>query len=231
MPAQRGLTDRRRRNRLPIAVPVRVRGRESTGTAWEEVATCLDASESCLAIVMSHEVRAGQVLHLTLPLPSRFRQHDLAASSYRVYGLVRNRQAQEARSRVGVMFLGPNPPRGSEPLPSELFWLTGDRVAPARLTSSLLLRLEAEEAPGGVARQEEAAVERLTPTSAVVRVSHLPVGRGTILTLEEVGGSFRCRAEVTIVSIEETGLARLVLTVVDATIPARLLGSDPARES
>jgi hypothetical protein len=230
MPQMQG-TERRRRHRLAIKVPVRVRGREADGIAWEEVAGSLDASEGGLSIVMTHPVRMGQVLHLSVPLPPRFRQYDLAASFYRVYGLVRDSRALEARSRVGVMFLGPSPPRGSEPLPSELFRLPGDRDVEAQSAgpepvTSLVLRLEADEAPGGVAQQETADVERLTATTAVVTVRSLPVGRGTVLTLEEVGGGFRTRAEVSIISIDELGGARLVLAVLDGTIPERLLADD-----
>jgi hypothetical protein len=226
MPEARGLTERRRRARLPFTLPVRVRGREAGGTPWEEVASCLDASEGGLAIVMSHGVRPGQILHLSVPLPLRFRKHDFGSASYRIYGLVRSSRAHESRSRVSVMFLGPDPPRGSETLPSELYWLPSDRVAAARPTTSLLLRLEAEEAPGGVAQQENAVVERLTPKNAIVRVNYLPVGRGTLLTLEEIDGTFRCRAEVSIISIEETGHARLVLAILDGTIPDRMIDGD-----
>ena len=231
MPEMQG-TERRQRSRLAITVPVRVRGREPGGTAWEEMAGCLDASEGGLAIVMSRPVQTGQVLHLSVPLPPRFRQYDLSASFYRVYGLVRDSRPLEARSRVGVMFLGPSPPRGSEPLPSELYRLPGDRettvcaVAP-QAAALLLLRLEAAEAPGALAQEEEATVERLTATTAVVRVKRLPVGRGTVLTLEEIGGSFRARAEVSIISIDATGQARLVLAVRDGSIPERLLVNGP----
>jgi hypothetical protein len=136
---------------------------------------------------------------------------------------VRNSRAVEARSRVGVMFLGPSPPRGSEPLPAELYLLQGDREPAREALTSLLLRLEAEDAPGGVAQQETATVERLSPSSVVVRVKYLPVGRGTIVTLEEPGGGYRTRAEVSVISIEEMGHARLVLQVLDGTIPERLL--------
>jgi hypothetical protein len=221
--------DRRRRNRLSIKVPVQVRGRGPDGATWEEIASSLDASEGGLALVMSRPVGAGQVLHLSVPLPTRFRQYDLNASSYRVYGLVRDSRPLDARSRVGVMFLGQSPPRGSDPLPSELYRLPSDRergvgdVATPPATS-LLLRLEATEAPGGLAQEEEATVERLTATTAVVTVKRLPVGRGTVLTIQEVAGSFRIRAEVTIISIADNGLARLVLAVLDGFIPERMLG-------
>jgi hypothetical protein len=211
---------------LSIKVPVRVRGRETTGSAWEEVASSLDASEGGLAIVMSRAVRPGQVLHLSVPLPPRFRRHDIAASFYRVYALVRGSRGLDSRSRVAVMFLGPNPPQGSDPLPSELYRLPGEREPDA--ARFLLLRLEAAEAPGCVAVQENAVIERLTGTTAVVRVTSLPVGRGTILTVEEIGGSFKARAEVTVISIDERGHARLVLSIVNTTVPDRLLAQEAA---
>jgi hypothetical protein len=226
MPDKPTTSEKRRRTRLPITIPVRVRGREAAGNAWEEVAACLDASEGGLAIVMAHPVRMGQVLHLSVPLPARFRQYDLAEASYRVYGLVRNTRAHQARSRVGVMFLGPTPPRGSEPLPSELYRLPGDREALREPAMALVLRLEAEEAPGGVAQQENAVVERLTPTNAIVRVRYLPVGKGTILTIGDIAGAYASRAEVTAISIEDMGHARLVLNVLDAPIPNRMLPED-----
>jgi hypothetical protein len=227
MTEKQAVEERRRKNRLAIKVPVRVRGREMGGTAWEEVAASLDASEGGLAIVMAHPVRTGQVLHLSVPLPSRYRQYDLTSSSYRIYGLVRSSCSLEARSRVGVMFLGPQPPRGSDTLPAGLFQLPGDRPEAARTTASLLLRLEADEAPGGIAQEEHASVERLTASSAVVRVRSLPVGRGSIVSVEDPDGGFRTRAEVSVISIEELGHARLVLRVLDAPIPDRLL-SDSA---
>ncbi len=215
--------ERRRRNRLAIRVPVRVRGREAGGDAWEEVAASLDASEGGLAILMAHSVRPGQVLHLSVPLPSRYRQYDLTSASYRIYGLVRSSRSLEARSRVGVMFLGPQPPRGSEALPAELFLLPGDKVGAGDGPAALILRLEADQAPGGIAQEEQASIERLTASSAVVRVKSLPVGRGSILTIEDGTGSVHTRGEVTVISIEERGEARLVLKILDAPIPDRLL--------
>lgn len=223
MPEKAGLTERRRRNRLEITVPVRVRGREASGVPWEEVASCLDASETGVAIMLSHAVRTGQVLHLSVALPARFRQYDYSASSYRIYGLVRNSRALEARSRVGVMFLGPTPPGGSESLPVDLYRLQGDREVRTEPVTALLLRLEAEDAPGGAAQQESAVVERLTPTTAAVRVKYLPVGRGTVLTMEAPDYDFRTRAEVTAISIEDMGHARLLLKVLDTPIPDHML--------
>ena len=211
--------DRRRKNRLAIKLPVRVRGRDSAGATWEEVAVCLDATEGGLTILMARALPRGQVVHLSLPLPSRYRRYDLAASSYQIYGLVRTSFAHEGKRRVGVMFLGANPPQGSEALPSALYFLPGDQVDDR---PTVRLVLEAADAPGGLAQQERAVVERLDATEAVVRIAALPVGRGSVVTLEDPETRFRTRAEVASISLETKGYARLVMRVVGPAIPEKL---------
>ena len=68
-----GVADRRQHRRMPIEVPVWVRGREADGTTWEEVTSCVDASLRGVSVIMSHPVRTGRVLHLSVPLPVSFR--------------------------------------------------------------------------------------------------------------------------------------------------------------
>lgn len=229
MPQWEGGADRRRQSRLPIQVPVRVRGREASGDIWEEFTSCLDASVGGVSMLVTHPVVTGQVLHLSVPLPSRFRQFDMSESSYRVYSLVRNARPAPrgtGAARVGVMFLGQYPPRGAETLPSELYLMPGDRMptTPARQPlEAIRLRLAADQAPGGVAIEEDASVEHVAPRVATVKVSRLPVLRGSILAIEEIGGDFRSRAEVSGIAIGEDGHPRLRLHVLDAAIPDRLL--------
>lgn len=97
-----------------MSLPVRVRGQEANGAVWEEVTSSLDVCLGGLAIRVAHALRAGQVLHVSTPLPARLRQYDLIDSSYRVYVLVLNIHPSERGSRVGVAFLGRHPPRASE---------------------------------------------------------------------------------------------------------------------
>ena len=226
MPESPGGTERRKHSRLPIRVPVRVRGRDAGGAAWEEVTSCLDVGGGGGGLVMAHPVSQGQVLHLSVPLPARFRQYDIVEASYRVYALVRSaRPAQGSGARVGVLFLGRHPPRGSDPLPADLYLMPGERaVRPARPQPRLRLRLDAEQAPGGVAQEEEAVAEHLAPRVAVVRAARLPASRGVVLGVEEVGGDYRGRAEVSSISIGADGQPRLSLRMLDEPLPDRLLG-------
>ena len=214
--------ERRKTRRVPLKVPVRVQGRDPSGATWEAMTTCEDVSAGGLALVLERSVRVGQVVHLALPLPARFRQYDITDPSYRVYGLVRGRRTG---NRVGILFLGRHPPRGAESLPTELFLLPGDPkpLAVDRHGFEVVLKLDADQAPGGVAREERSIAENVSERSADARTMSLPVFKGVTLGIEEVGGEFKTRAEVRNVKIGKDGHPVLNLLFVDDPVPERLL--------
>jgi hypothetical protein len=222
--------DRRRQRRVPIKVPVRVQGRDPDGTTWEEMSTCEDASVRGVGLFLSHAVRQGQVLHLSVPLPSRFRQFDVNETSYHVYAVVRHTRQETRGPRIGTLFLGRHPPRGATSLPTELYFLPGDPLSDPAVKEgpSLLVRLEADQAPGGVAQEERVQAEQLGPREAVVKVTRLPVAKGAIVSLTEVGGEFRTRAEVHGLSLGADGQPRLTLVILDQPVPARLVAGAAA---
>ena len=208
-----------------MKLPVRVQGRDADGTDWEEMSTCEDASLGGVGFLVSHAVRAGQVLHLSVPLPAHFRQYDLNDSSYKTYALVRHTRPLASVVRVGALLLGRHPPRGASL--SELFLMPGERATRrTRPAPTLRLRLPAENAPGGVAREEDVAVEHMGPRVAVVRTTRLPVSRGMIVVVEEKDGEFRSRAEVTTITIGADGQPRVSLSLLDEPLPDRLLPRD-----
>jgi hypothetical protein len=217
-----------------MRLPVRVQGREADGMTWEEMSNCEDASAGGVGLRLNRSVVLGQVLHLSLPLPQRFRQYDLTDPSYRVYALVRNvRPVPGGGVRIGVVFLGKHPPRGAHALPGELFLMPGDPMPAerrkfARHVARLSLRLEAENAPG----EEKTVAEDVSRWGAQVRATTLPVVKGAILQVEEIGGDFKTRAEVRNISIGADGQPRLNLLFLDAPTPERLLpgiGADEAK--
>jgi len=212
-----------------MKLPVRVQGREPDGTTWEEMSSCEDGSAAGLGLLLKRSVVLGQVLHFSLPLPQRFRQYDLTDSTYRTYALVRNvRPAPGGGVRIGVVFLGKNPPRGAHALPGELYLLPGDptpveRRKFQRQLARFSLKLGAEQAPGGVAVEERTVADDISQQGAQVRATTLPVVKGAILQLEEIGGDFKTRAEVRNISIGADGHPRLNLLFLDAPTPERLL--------
>jgi hypothetical protein len=234
-----GGAERRKHRRVPMRLPVRVQGRDANGTTWEAISTCEDASAGGVGLRLERPVVLGQVLHLSLPLPQRFRQYDLTDPSYRVYALVRNVRHLPGGTtvRIGVLFLGKHPPRGAQALPGELFLMPGDptpveRRKFPRQVARLSLRLEAENAPGGVAVEEKTIAEDVGQWGAQVRATTLPVVKGAILNVEEIGGDYKTRAEVRNISIGPDGHPRLNLLFLDAPTPERLLpgiGADEAK--
>jgi len=125
-----GGAERRKQRRVPMRFPVRVQGRESDGKTWEEMSFCEDASAGGVGLKLNRPVVLGQVLHLSMSLPQKFRQYDLTDPSYRVYKLVRNvRPLPGGGVRVGLLFIGKQTPRGTESRPGELFGFVTDRKA------------------------------------------------------------------------------------------------------
>ena len=238
MTGEEGGAERRKHRRVPMRLPVRVQGRDADGTAWEEISSCEDASAGGLGLRISRAVLVGQVLHLSLPLPQRFRQYDLTDPSYRVYTLVRNvRPVPGGGVRIGVVFLGKHPPRGADSLPAGLFLMPGDptpveRRKFARHVAHLSLKLEAENAPGRVAVEERTITEDVSLWGAQVRAATLPVVKGAILQVQEIDGDFKTRAEVRNISIGPDGHPRLNLLFLDSSAPERMLpgvGADETR--
>ena len=218
--------NRRKRARMPMRLPVRVKGRLPDGSVFEEFANCVDASEGGVSVSLRHPVRRGQLLHLSLPLPSRFRQYDLTDHSYRVYGLVRNVvETGDEGARVGFMFFGKIPPHGADALPAELFFMPGETDAgaqPRPEAVALTIRFAAEYAPGGVEKEEAAQAECVGIWDARVKICSLPVTNGAILLVTGADGSFESRAEVRHISIGADGAPRLDLVFLDAPVPRRL---------
>ncbi len=219
--------DRRKQVRVPLKIPVRVQGRDTDRTTWDEITSTADASGGGLGIILSHPVRLGQCLHLALPLPKRFRQYDLTDQSYRVYVLVRSVFGSIPPARVGVVFLGKHPPRGaSAALPSEVFLMPSDpkpvdRRQFPRHEVRLRVTLERPETPGA-SRSEETVAENLSKWGALVKTA-LPVAKGEMVLVNECAGRYRSRAEIRNVNIGTDGAVRLNLLFLDGPVPDEML--------
>jgi hypothetical protein len=62
--------ERRREARKQITLPVRLQGGGAAGAPWEEVSHTLDIASGGLAFNLKRPVTVGQVLHVSLPMPS-----------------------------------------------------------------------------------------------------------------------------------------------------------------
>lgn len=221
---------RRSSERLGVQLPVRVQGYDPDGTHWEEMTTGEDISSGGAAFPLRHLVAKGQAVLLSMPLPKRYRTYDAAAASYHVYGLVRKVEITDTGVRIGVMFIGKNAPKGFDENPAARYLLPGekrpeaspaDRRAETRYSVFLNLRVERDAGSLG-ALEEQTVAENLSKRGARVPTT-LPIGKGEVLLLAELGGDFRCRAEVRNVYIGKDGIPRLNLRFLDAEVPDRLI--------
>lgn len=214
--------------RMALHIPVKVDGFD-VGGPWQEMTISEDASAGGVAFSLAHPARFGQVLLLSLPLPKRFRQYDLTEPSYHVYAVVRRAETSEGRTTVGVMFLGKNPPRGYAKNPAGRYLLSQDpapgtrteRRAHPRHEMPYNLKLSRQD-PGPGPRNEQTVAENMGKGGARVLTS-LPVVRGEIVLVEEVGGPFRTRAEIRNIYIGKDKVPRLNLKFLDAEAPDRLI--------
>lgn len=215
---------------MALSLPIRVRATESDGRSWDEMSSTDDASFGGASFSLEHPLEVGRTVALTLPLPKRFRRYDLSEPGYRVFGLVRDLASQESKgARVGVMFLGKNPPKGYEKNPGGRYLLPTDpppapkeRRQLTRLEHAFVnLRLQRLDMTGGGA-EERTVAENLGKGGARVMTA-LPLAKGEIVMVEELGGPFRTRAEICNVYIGEDRVQRLNLHFLDAQAPDRLV--------
>jgi len=222
------MQDRRKDPRRHFTLPVRVNGHDADGTAWEEMTQSEDACFGGISFPLKHSAFIGQALHLSLPLPKAFRQYSLSDTSYRVYGLVRDIYTLPTSVRVGVMFLGKNPPRGYEANPGGRYLLPNDpppapkeRRGSGRVDIFINLKLVRNN---GTVQTETTVTENLGRGGVRVMTS-LPVSEGEILLVEDAAGTFRLRAEIRNMFVGKDGVPRLNLRFIDGPAPESLIQS------
>ena len=227
-----GGVNRRKQQRMNLAVPVRVQGHDANGVPWTEMSVTENADHAGAAFPLRRPVLRGHTLLLSLPLPKPFRSYDLTAPSYNVYCIVRNTGLLPSGAcRVGVMFLGRNPPRGHAQNPGGVYLLPSDLVATtaARPASALYgierrahprydlaiqLKLTRPEPVGFGPASEQTLTRNLGSGGAMVLTS-LPVCKSDIVIIEDLQGILRSRAEVRGVFIGKDNIPRLNLRFLD----------------
>jgi hypothetical protein len=222
--------ERRRETRMSLRLPVRVQGHDAKNQPWEEMAAMENTSFGGAAMRMKRPVVRGQVLLLALPLPQHFRTYDLSEAFYRVYALVRHTAGTGGEQRVGVLFLGKNPPKGYDINPGSLYLLPTDpppvskeeRRKWKRMDVFVNVRLR-WTTPGGQELEEQTIAENIGRGGARVMTS-LPVVKGDVLRMEELDGDFQVRVEIRNIYIGSDHIPRLNLRFLDAAAPDRLLG-------
>lgn len=129
---------RRLRERLRVAMPARVYGRESGNREWTEMTRLLDVTPFGARFTLMRPFDIGRLLQLTLAMPRSLRVFDHVEDQYRVWSIVRNARLLEQKKpkdsllEVGVAFIGKRPPKSYEEDPTRRY-----EIAQTKLESQL----------------------------------------------------------------------------------------------
>jgi hypothetical protein len=170
----------RRIPRLRLSVPARVVGHDKKLGQWNEIAATTNLSKFGIGLVLRHRVRRGMVLHLSMPMPVKFRSHSHHEATYGTYAIVRRvDQPKKGERIVGLEFLGPSPPAGYIDRPWSNFriqtWSGRDRRRETRLIRSEAAQIEFLNEAMEVVGTEQGITENICPGGAQVCLNNIPV--------------------------------------------------------
>lgn len=231
------IKSRRIRERVPLALPLRVRGRAPGAEEWEEVTRLLDVTPFGARLSLSRPVEPGRLLHLCLPLPRQLRCFDHAEDQYRVWALVRNVRpvlsAERPRFEVGVAFVGKYPPAGHRENPDRLYdaALNGvaglcepkpkarrERSDSTRLSMAVEVELSLLDGQGRVARTAATVTENLSRRGACV-YAPFEAEQGWFVLVRSAQFKLSALAAVRGCRVGGNGVPRLHLEFIDREWP------------
>ena len=238
---------RRKRERVALALPVRVDCRETFAYQWQEVSRLVDVTPFGARLRLKRPTEEGRLLLLTLAMPRQLRCFDHIEEQYRVWSLVRNVRMLDPKSEqgslveLGVAFVGKHPPRNFASNPARRYeiaatmsaglWVVqiesdqvlseldiSEKRKETRHHIPLEVTIEAFSDKGTFAERENTVTENISPTGASVFTTlKLDVGRFLRVSNQASGAS--------VVGVVRTrrmgadGVARLHLQFVGAEWP------------
>lgn len=234
---------KRLRERVKLALPVRVHCRETAGHEWVEMSRLIDVTPFGARFALTRPVESGRLLHLTLPMPRQLRCFDHVEDQYRVWALVRSLaarpQGEEVRYEVGVAFTGKNPPMSYlrdpatrydvESLATEgvVLWrvreasepgAAGVRSEKTRLRVPVAVRVELFGPDGRVSASEETVTENISRRGAAVWTT-LKAERGRFVRLTNTENGQSLTAVVRAARTGPDGIPRLHMEFIDGEWP------------
>lgn len=235
---------KRLRERLTIALPMRVQCRESPTHEWMELTHLIDVTPFGARFSTQHPMEVGRLLYLTIPLPRQLRCFDHAEDQYRVWCIVRRvvrvpnqkktKEGGEWRYEIGTAFIGKQPPPSYKLDPTmryDIAGLSGEqlfevrepekrsvRTDETRLTMPLDVTIESFNERGEVAEREQTVTENVSRRGAAVYTS-LNIERGRFVRVTSLRHNMSITAVVRARRIGENRIARLHLEFVGEQLP------------
>lgn len=198
---------KRIRERLPLTLPVRVRGRETLTFEWSEVTRLTNVTPFGAGFTLRHPTEKGRLLHMTIPMPRQLRVFDHVEEQYRIWAVVRYIKASVVEKQtvfdVGVAFIGKRPPASYENEPwkrydiattafqaqksaDEILIPFADQRAYTRHNIAVDMRIEVIDPNGAVIQTEHTVTEEISTKGATLFTTlEIPLGRFVRLTSEQ----------------------------------------------
>ena len=236
---------RRLRERIKLALPVRVHCRETSDHDWVEVSRLVDVTPFGARFPLTRPTERGRLLHLTLPMPRQLRCFDHIEDQYRVWALVCRLSTRPEFAEgggglcyeVGVAFTGKYPPASYVREPATLYevdsvsaennlWRLREadqksapqRSEQTRLQMAIPVRVEVFDSEGRVQMSEQTVTENISPRGAAVWTT-LQVGRGRFVRLTSADTGLSVVAAVRATRTGPDGIPRLHLEFIDRQWP------------
>lgn len=236
MPSQK-LVSRRIRERVPLALPLRARGRGPGPEEWEEITRLLDVTPFGARLTLSRPVEPGRLLYLHMVMPRQLRCFDHAEEQYRVWALVRNVRsvisAERPRFEAGVAFVGKHPPADHVENPDRLYEanLNGagglrdlspkgrrERSDSTRLVVAIEVEISLLDGAGRVERTGATVTENLSRRGACV-YAPFEAERGKFVLLRSAQFGLTALAAVRACRAGANGVPHLHLEFIDREWP------------
>jgi len=234
---------KRLRERIKLALPVRVLCRESVDCEWVEMSRLVDVTPFGARFALKRPTERGRLLHLTLPMPRQLRCFDHVEDQYRVWALVRHVRVQAGAGglptsyEIGAAFTSKHPPASYIHEPSTLYdvdplsrgsdlWQLREaekaksmpRSTETRLQMAVNFRIEVFDAEGRVVASEETVTENISRRGAAVWTT-LKVARGRFVRVSSVETGMSLMAVVRGSRAGPDGIPRLHMEFVDKQWP------------
>ncbi len=247
-PSNTEKTDIRRINRVPISLPMKVEGKDSSEAKWSDITRLDDVSAFGAAFTLSRPIKRGRLVYLTLPMPRQMRCYDHMESQYQIWAIVRRCRLIETRDKsveysIGVAFLGKHPPSSYFQNPTNLYELKplkGEGLwdvinAPSRPDDSDLpiedrrhsrhpipvnLKIELLDENGESVKGETTVTENVSLSGASVFTSmDIEIGKFVKITSDQ--DNFSIKAIVRGKRIGPDGIPRIHIEFIDNYFPLK----------
>jgi len=230
---------KRIRERLPLHLPVRVRGRETPTFEWTEITRLTNVTPFGAGFTLKHPTEKGRLLHMTIPMPRQLRVFDHVEDQYRIWAVVRYMKPAAADNQtifnVGVAFIGKRAPHSYQAEPWKRYDINADAFQALAKADEILvpitdqrvqtryniavdMRLDLVDIDGVVTDTEQTVTENISARGATIFTTlQIPQGRFIRLTSEQHG--ITAHAAIRSRSTGADGVPRIHVEFIDREWP------------